>query len=416
MAKSKGKAVLKNNELKQEVKALQNKVAQLSVKPSSVKKARKKAKKVKNNILAGKQPFGPISTISTAPVAIGNSVKGSSKRLIKTSNGVRIIGRDFMFSPVGTKASITSWCMVGGSPLTPAAFTDSVIANYMRLYMKFKFHSVTVHFITSSPTSAPGDIMFYYSKDRSSVFVNQTSPQLLPFVFTDENTVLGPQWTNHSARFNVTGDWKLNDYGMHDGIEEYADGEMFLLSKTANTEAPGYVIFDYDIEFAAENLQPRLLSFPIPKIQWYSTSYGTAGGTVVAGGGTIALTLRGKNISDVDSTVTPGSDTGDVFKVIFDITNSTLPTQSAGTAPTWSNLFQLVSGGGGNSLTLSDGFTCYAVQSTTGSLWLYQNATTAYAQSSPIQWALSCTFNEWSVKLWISFVGSLDNQANVSNF
>ncbi len=174
----------------------------------------KKKRKPKEKTSASN--FGPVSSITTAPVAIGNSVRGATKSIMKTTNGVRVRGRDFMFSPIGT-GTIVTWTLCGGTPLTPAAFADSVIANYQRMYMKFRFHSVVVHYITSSPTSANGDVMFYYSKDRSSVFLNQTSNQLLPFVFTDQNTVLGPQWTNHSAKFLVSGGWKLTDYGTGGG-------------------------------------------------------------------------------------------------------------------------------------------------------------------------------------------------------
>jgi len=50
-----------------------------------------------------------VSTINTAPVAIGNSIKGAKSIIQPSKNGgVRIIGRDFMFAPIGTGA-VLGW-------------------------------------------------------------------------------------------------------------------------------------------------------------------------------------------------------------------------------------------------------------------------------------------------------------------
>lgn len=411
MAKSKKKAVLKNAELQAEVKTLQNKVAQLSIKPSSKKAAKKKAKKAKSKVMGGSGPWGPVSSITTAPVAIGNSVRGSSKQITKTAAGIRLRGRDFMFTPIGTIASIVDWCSIGGTPLTPAAFTDSVIANYQRMYMKFRFHSFVVHYITSSPTSTAGDIMFYYAKDRSSVYLNQTSPQLLPFVFTDENTVMGPQWTNHSAAFNVSGNWKLTDYGMHDGVEEYADGEVFLLAKTVSTESPGYVLFDYDVEFAQESFQPRLLSFPIPRIQYFQTSIGRTA-TAVTTGTIFNAVPVGNNLSGTTASVPAGIAQGDLFKVIFDVTNS-VPSSWVGC--TTGNLLQIRQYTYGNAVTITDGFTCYAMVDTSNTFYLFQNAEAAYSGASAIYFGVSATAT-FNIQVWMSYIGTTDDASNKPNF
>jgi hypothetical protein len=387
------------NNTKQSPQKQKQKAVKLVVAPPSVQKVRKPA------------TFGPVSTITTAPVAIGNSVRGASKRIVKTSNGVRVSGRDFMFSPSGTGTIIT-WSMCGGTPLTPAAFADSVISNYQRMYMKFKFHSIVVHYITSSPTSANGDVMFYYSKDRSSVFLNQTSSQLLPFVFTDQNTVLGPQWTNHSAKFNVSGGWKLTDYGMHDGVEEYADGEMFLLSKTSTADSPGYVIFDYDIEFAQESFQPRLLSFPIPRIQWYQTNL-TLTAVNAAQDATVVFLTSGNNNSGAASTWPPGHGYGDIYKVIFDVTNSSASAWTAGA--TTANLLESFINGTRNAITIADGFTCYGVHTNTN-LELFLNCTAAYTQSNALAYGLSLNPLTANIQVWLSYVGTLEEIGNLPNF
>jgi len=379
-----------------------------------------KAKKNKNKLGKPKGAnFGALSTITTAPVAIGNSVTGASKRIVKSGNNVVIYGRDFMFSPVGTSAQILGWCLVGGTPLTPACFADSVLANYQRMYMKFRFKSFVAHYITSSPTSASGDVMFYYSKDRTSVFLNQTSNQLLPFVFSDKNTVLGPQWVNHSARFDISGGWKLTDYGMHDGIEEYADGDMYLLSKTTTADSPGYVIFDYVVEFAEENLQPRLLSFPIPRIQWRCTSMGINNTSVTKGTTAFNCTLRGVDVTGANAQ-SVGWVTGDVYKVIIDITNSLL--LNTFTNCDASNLMEFETVNTETSLTLTDGFTCYGVIAGSNMI-LYQNITEAFSttistaatQVGGLRYGVTATIT-YALIMWLSYVGTKTSVSNVPNF
>lgn len=408
--KARDKAHIAN--LQSEVNNLTNKVKALSVKPTNVKKQRKRARKAKSLVASG--TFGPVSSITTAPVAIGNSVKGSSKKITRTADGIRIKGRDFMFSPIGT-GSVTTWTVCGGSPLTPAAFADSVIANYQRMYMKFKFHSFVAHYITSSPTSSNGDVLFYYSKDRTSVFLNQTSSQLLPFVLTDENTVMGPQWTNHSAKFLVTGDWKLTDYGMHDGIEEYADGELFLLSKTTTTDSPGYVIFDYDIEFAQESFQPRLLSFPIPRIQWFQLALNPTTTNVNKDSTSVSNYINVKNnISGGVSTLPTGYTIGDVYKVILDVTNS----NPAG----WTNITTtnfMDSQIGNTSQPISDGFTCYGLATAGTTLQLYPTVNAAFvagAQGDFYRYGVTNASIDYTLQVWVSFVGTQTSLNNLPNF
>jgi hypothetical protein len=353
---------------------------------------------------SSKTSLGAISAITTAPVAIGNSVTGSENVVVGTGkNGIIVRGRDFMFAPVGT-GSVATWTLCGGTPLSPAAFADTTLANYMRIYAKFKFRSIVVHYITSSPTSANGDVMFYYGKDRSSVFLNQTSTQLLGFVLSDPNTVIGPQWTNHSAALKVTGGWKLTDYGMHDGIEEYADGELFLLSKTSTVDSPGYVLFDYVIEFADHQLQPRLLEFPIPRIQWSQLNIGLTNTAVTTGDYTAIkpLVVQGNNISGSASVVPSGTGIGDLFKVIIDLTNSN--------SGAWTNATSalFVTGNAlGTILTLSDGMTLYAVKLSAG-FALFNNPTAAYAMSASdtILWNPSATVTV-NIQCWMSYIGTL---------
>jgi len=402
---------LGGGEIKTMVKKNQQKKKAIVVQVPKTPKQQPKVKRKKPTTMSG-----AIASITTAPVAIGNSVRGSENIVVASGkNGVIVRGRDFMFAPIGT-GNVTTWTMCGGSPLSPAAFADTTLATYMRLYAKFRFRSIVAHYITSSPTSANGDVMFYYGKDRSSVFLNQTSPQLLGFVLSDPNTVIGPQWTNHSAALKVTGDWKLTDYGMHAGLEEYADGELFLLSKTSTTDSPGYVLFDYVIEFAEHQLQPRLLSFPIPRIQWFQTNIAATSLAVslnqsVGGLGSSGPTMSGNNLSGASASLPSGAAIFDVFKVILDVTNSN---PASWTNCTAANIFNTqASGAGSVSLAIQDGTTLYAVYLGSNKFSFYVSAEQAMvAQASTgvynsgVVYGVAATVT-YNLQVWMSYIGSL---------
>lgn len=355
----------------------------------------------------------PVTTISKAPVAIGNTIRGTQTVERMTKAGQACVGRDFMFTPIAPGA-VANWTMIGGCPLSPTAFADSLLRQYAQMYNKFRFLSFTVHFVTSSPTSTNGDVMFYYAKNRESPFLNQTSTNLLPFVMSDPNAVIGPQWQNISATFSVDSEWKSLDYGMNDSPKEYAAGELFLLCKTSNTESPGYVIFDYTIEFGEKSIQPRLLSLPITREIYSQLAVQPTAALVV--NTPYGLRAGGLNISGATSTYPVGQADGDIYKVIIDLSNSTVG--AFGTSITTS-LYGHEVGGSTGQIVMSDGFICYAVyNANTDAYYFYLNSASAYAGSpNRIFWASGTAAASLTLQIWLSYVGStsylLSNKSNM---
>lgn len=354
---------------------------------------------------------GPPSTVSLAPMSIGNTVSGVQSQVVNTKTGVIVYGRDFCFSPIGTSI-VTGWTLAGGAPLTPAAFVDSCLRQYLQMYNKFRFRAFRAHYITSSPTSASGDVMFYYSKNRESVFLNQTSANLLPFVISDPNTKIGPQWQNMSCDFSVTSDWKSTDYGMDTDIGEYADGEIYLLSKTTTVDAPGYVMFDYAVEFAEMSTIPRLLTLPVTKALWNQLGLNINQTTIVDV--VWGASLGGSaNLSGTLSVIPPGTIAGDIFKIIIDRTNSTLGAFSVNVLT--SNI-QGASLQQSTPVVMSDGMTCYATYAG-NQIWVfYPNAASAKAATHPFTASASGTILASTLQVWASYIGSNGSANLVPNF
>ena len=354
----------------------------------------------------------PVSFVSQAPVAIGNTIRGVNTTERVTKMGKACMGRDFMFTPVAPGA-VANWTMVGGCPLSPTAFADSTLRQYAQIYNKFRFLSFTAHFVTSSPTSTNGDIMFYYAKNRESPYLNQTSANLLPFVMSDPNAVISPQWQNISATFDVDTEWKSLDYGIDDSPKEYAAGELFLLCKTSNTESPGYVLFDYVVEFGEKSIQPRLLTLPISRQIWSQFGVNTPGAVTI--NTPYSVNVSGNNISGTLSVAPVNITDGDIYKIIIDLTNSTL---GAGASSVTNSLYGHEVGGSTGVITMSDGFTCYAVFKSGLGFYLYLNAASAYTgATNRIFWASNTSAVSMTLQIWASYVGSTNFAfSNVSNF
>ena len=92
--------------------------------------------------LSARGAFGPVSTINTAPVSVGNSVRGSAPRVTQTTDGARVVGRDFAFALSGTAGTVTGFEIIGCMPITPAVLPSSILRNYCQMFNKFCFCSV----------------------------------------------------------------------------------------------------------------------------------------------------------------------------------------------------------------------------------------------------------------------------------
>jgi len=225
---------------------------------------------------------------------------------------------------------------------------------------------------------------------------------LLPFVISDPSTVLGPQWTNHASNLEIQSSWKSTDYGMTDDVNSYSAGEIFLLSKTSTTDSPGYVVFDYEIEFSELQISPRLLNIPLPRAQYYNLVF-TSSGAKTQGNNADLTIGSGTNLSGGTATAPPNSSVGDIYKVIFDATNSTFTT---GTASQWLQIG--FNNSQTTSLTITDGMTVYGVIDTTSTMMLYLNSSSAYSLSSPLQYGATLTFSG-NIQAWVSLVGTVNN-------
>jgi hypothetical protein len=333
--------------------------------------------------------FGPVSTINTAPVAIGNSLRGAQTQVLQTAGGVRVIGRDYVLASLGN-GTATNWTCGGGMPITPACLPTTILRNFVNMYNKFKINKLVFHFITATTTNQTGDIVFYYQKSANSPQLNWTDGTFLPYVLSDSMSVIGPQWTNHSIEVVPKTSWLTCDYGMAQDQEAQAAGDLFLFTKSSTSSSTGYLIIDYDISFNTLSMTPRLGVIPTSSALWNPASlaytFVTSGAT-----GTNAVSNATSGTAFIGGTTITAAVfvLGRVYKVFIDATNSTFTTPN--TAATW---FKVGYGGtaaagataGTNStnavetaIALVDGYTFYAVALSTSTVTFFSEFEAAVA-------------------------------------
>jgi len=357
--------------------------------------------------------FGPVTTINTAPVAIGNSVRGSKPVVVNSANGCRVIGRDFAFEAKATVAAATGWSLIGGMPITPAVLTTSSLRSYAQLFSNFKINSLVVHYITSSPTSQAGDVMFYYERERNSPMIDFTNNSFLPFVLSDPSTIIGPQWNNHSMSIEPVKEFKNTNYGLSMDLNEESAGSFFLFSKTNSANSPGYILIDFDITFKEMCVNPRAGVIPMTRGLWNYLTIGKSAVSTTAGVTSITGIATGNNPDGTATALPSGTITGDIFKCVALVTNSTVSgVNAAWTSVTASTLFDYYVNGA-TAVVIDDGFTFYATYDGTSFL-LYPSLETAKTISSPaFRYGATGTLT-WALCCMVSVVGQINSNQQSS--
>jgi hypothetical protein len=378
------------------------------MKKSNKTQKRQKLTKAKSKRVA---QFDAVARINTAPVAIGNSIRGSKPVVTNSSDGCRVVGRDFAFEAKATVAAANSWSLIGGMPITPAVLVTSSLRAYTQIYSNFKINRLAFHYITSSPTSQAGDILFYYERERNSPMIDFTNNSFLPFVLSDPYTILGPQWMNHTMTVKPVSEFKNTNYGLNSDLNEESAGSVFLFSKTSSANSPGYILVDFDITFKEMCVNPRAGILPISRGLWNYLTLTVTATLVNNGTSQFALAASGNNPDGAATANPTGLTSGDIYKAIFLVTNSTVSgTNAAWTNVTTANMVAYEVGGGQDvAVTVDDGFTLYLLwdgQYYRGfqSLEAAKAANTA-STATTLMWGVNATVTA-SVCCMVSYVGS----------
>lgn len=359
--------------------------------------------------------------ITSAPVAVGNSISGAAPVIRQEKDGVRVQGRDFMFQVAAVAATRTDWVLAGGCPLIPHAFVASVLRSYAGVYANFVVHGVTFHYITSSATNTVGDVMFYIGKSRASALLDTSDPNFMSVVLSDPSTVLSPLWKNCAASYRPVFKTYSTDILNDEDLRSEGPGELFVYTRSASLNSPGYVLIDFDITFKTLQVNIRNLTFPMNRLKYQQYGLGYPAPVAVVQGaeallGSAGLLLDGVTVSGL--TADAAIKLGDVFKIVFCAQYATLGTVTLATMLQY-NLKQGIDATKGPvPVTIDDGFTCFGVYmnaANSGLLMLYPTVPSAMTQRWPYEWGLTNTVSI-NMPSWISLIGNVGAGLYQSNY
>jgi hypothetical protein len=273
------------------------------------------------------RPFRGVSEIDLAPVTIGNTIRSVKQQILPFPNGVRVIGRDFVFAIGGTATAFSGWTLQAGLGLSPIGLNATGLRGYFQTYERYRWNQCNVHYITSSPTSSTGDILIMYHSNHGGPKVDHSSSNFMSYALSTDSALLGPQWTNHSVAV-VRGerDWLNTDVLAAEDVQHQADGEILVYTRNTtqglSPDEPGYMLVDYDITFERRMLNPRIQTLPSSLFKFQPFTF-HVGGTPVVAGQTVSFDMASTGTYNQLTTALPrGIAQGDVFQVVFDINNA----------------------------------------------------------------------------------------------
>lgn len=381
--------------------------SKLTPKPTAAKK--KAATPPTENM---EKPFGPVGRLATAPVNIGTTIRSVPVKTNVLRDGVVVTGRDFIGSIMGVSTTYNNWVFSGGFPVTPAALTASALKGFFLTYQVFKVRKLDLHYISSSPTSASGDIMLMHHDNRAGPYVDHTSSNFMSYVLSSPSAVLGPQWLNKSVTVLGTDSygWLGTDIYNSEDVQHQAAGEVLVYTKNttngSQADSPGYLLIDYEIEFMKKMVNPRSVTLPSSLGKIWVTS-ATVNAAAVTGAQVLLFNFGGTTYDGTTGTAPPGIANGDIFKVGCDTSLSASWTNVSVNTLAIFTASRNDAGVAVNSeqLVFKTGMTLYAVyDSGGGNLIMFANYDSALAGNA-LRYGTNATVT-WTMPFWMSLVGS----------
>jgi hypothetical protein len=333
--------------------------------------------------------------------------------VVPIADGVNIRGRDFLISIDATDAGVTNWTMTAGCPIVPHALVSSVLKSYAGIYANCVIKGIAFHYITACATSVQGDMMFHVNKSRAAPGINFSSSNFMSVVLSDHNTVIGPLWKNHTAVYYPVLKAYSTDILNDEQLMSQGPGELFVFTKTASEQAPGYVLIDYDIDFVSMQVNVKALTFPVSRLKYTQMAI-TLTATAVTTSSDFATQITGTKLDGTTASIPSTFTVGDIYKGIINITASTLTNVNT------SNLLQYNTYTGTTyvnvPVSVSDGFTMYGVYYTTNAMLWYPTYEEAASQSASVNYnyGVNATITI-NIPVYMSLVGSVGNlvQSNI---
>lgn len=273
---------------------------------------------------------------------------------------------------------------------------SNTLADICRNYAEYKFDRIAISYIPAVGTASNGQVALYRKSQRADPHLDPNGANFFPFVLNQRTGVVGPVWQPLSVEVNASKDWKSSVPLEAIDINDDCDGEVFVATNNnvaAGASPPiGIIKVMYMCSFRGMRRNPRAALIPLPLQIYFNMSIGQNGATVVLNN-TALFDKFGNDQSGSLVNLPTNTLVGHVYKFIVDLNRSSLGGATA------SNLLQL-DYQGARSVTLENGFTCYAMQNAAAAgasgFTLFPTIAAAISVGQPFRWGLnsgSLTFN-----------------------
>lgn len=369
-------------------------------------------------------PFRGVSEVSVAPVSLGNTVRSIKQTVVPIPNGIKVVGRDFVQTLAGVTTAYTGWVLSGGFALSPMSLNATGLRGFFQTYEQYRWDKCVAHYITSSPTSLPGDVLMVYHSNHGGPKVDHTSSNFLSYALSTDSALIGPQWTNHSVEIITTPhEWFGTDVLNAEDVAHQADGELLVYTRNTTNgtqaDAPGYLLIDYEVSFRRRMLNARVQTLPSSLFKWRVTGLHVNTATAVNDIVSTDFLLSAVATNGVP-VIPPGAAIGDIFQIVIDTQAAVVANTTLATA------WRMNIGGTGDPsvgtyivLPIVNGMTIYGVIGSVagnGSIALFPNYDAVFSGVNTIRWNVGAAGVILDVGATVCCVGSVNSvfmQANI---
>lgn len=282
----------------------------------SKEKPQKQNKKMPKLVSANRPSQGVKYT--SAPVAVGTTIRASKPTLTRTNDSARMAGRDFIAS-VECSGSTSSFGLGKSALLSPAYFASTFLGNIARSFEKYHWNKLRIHYVPKVATNAKGQIILCSQRSVTEPGLQPESGTFLQRAMSQGNAVFSPLWTAAYIDIDVDNEFRLVDPTTTSDLDDCIHEELQVYTQSPDVGQVGYLIAEYDVTFKEPIYQPHSTSIPIvtgPGLRVQLTA--SAAINAVSDAAVFAEPAGTIGLATVPN--------GTVYRGVFDLQGSTAPT------------------------------------------------------------------------------------------
>lgn len=249
----------------------------------------------------------------TPPTSFGVSMQASKPRIIRTSMGTTVTGRDF----IGTVEAngVATFGLGKSALLSPAYFASTTLGNISRSYERYRWRRLRIHYVPKVSTSLAGQVVLTSQKSVSEPSLQPEASDFLPRAMSQGNADFSPLWLPSHIDIDCDTEWNIVDPATTTDPDDSIHEELLVYTQSATSGQVGYLFAEYSCEFKEPIYQPHSTQLPIvtgPGLRITFQDFNIANNA-----------LDDWNLALATAGTLPQSFGGSIYRAVLDIQGST---------------------------------------------------------------------------------------------